>query len=423
MNALTSKPSQGTDLVATVSILMMGCHMGLFDVLAKLVSSNMKELDFSDPKASIEDVVKGLKRQIDEWESTKVRVAITGQSGSGKSSLINTIMGEKVAEVGVTETTMKPKTYESKHGISFTDLPGCGTQNFPFDADGIKKKYVDEMNLSSYDAVILVTSNRFHEDDVKLYKYVTEKMQKPIFLVRTKMDSAVEEGEEDNNLTREQVVDIILKDIAKNIKIDDMSKIYLTSSKKKKVADFDVDRLVRDVANAIPEVKREKFILETAAYSEASIKAKRPIVEELSKRYAFLSAANGLNPIPGLNVSIDVALLAKMSNNILSNYGLIGGAFEQIAKSKEDKGALVGTVSGTVKWATQYATEAGIKAILPRLVAGEAAKSVASWVPLVGQAVAAGLGYLIASRYATKLIDESEEKAILLLTEYAHAYA
>ena len=40
---------------------------------------------------------------------------------------------------------------------------------------------------------------------------------------------------------------------------------------------------------------------------------------ELAKRYAYLSAANGLNPIPGLNVAIDVGVLSKLTKTILKS--------------------------------------------------------------------------------------------------------
>jgi Na+/H+ antiporter NhaA len=65
--------------------------------------------------------------------------------------------------------------------------------------------------------------------------------------------------------------------------------------------------------------------------------------------------------------------------------------------------------------AAQYATEAGIKQLLPKLVVAQTSKTFSSWIPLVGQAVAAGIGYKMTSYFAEKLINESEEKLSLLL--------
>ena len=46
------------------------------------------------------------KEELENFKKTKVKCRIIGRSGTGKSSLINAIVGEKIADVGVTETTM-----------------------------------------------------------------------------------------------------------------------------------------------------------------------------------------------------------------------------------------------------------------------------------------------------------------------------
>ena len=42
-----------------------------------------------------------IRERLDKEKNTKVKVALFGQPGAGKSSLINKIAGEQVAEVGV----------------------------------------------------------------------------------------------------------------------------------------------------------------------------------------------------------------------------------------------------------------------------------------------------------------------------------
>ena len=50
-------------------------------------------------------------KRLEQWQkrSTQVRILITGKAGTGKSSLINTVTGFKLAEEG---DTLKPKTTE-----------------------------------------------------------------------------------------------------------------------------------------------------------------------------------------------------------------------------------------------------------------------------------------------------------------------
>ena len=89
-----------------------------------------------------------------EFESVKVKCGITGLSGSGKSSLINAIAGERIARVNVVEQTNEPLEY-THGGVTFVDLPGCGTANWPCES------YVSRLDLSSYDCFILVTAQRW----------------------------------------------------------------------------------------------------------------------------------------------------------------------------------------------------------------------------------------------------------------------
>lgn len=385
--------------------------MGIFETLQDVINDKMFN-NSSAKESSIEDVLNNIKAQVDLWENTEVKIAVTGQSGSGKSSLINAIAGSKIAPVGFVETTMEPKEYKTENGIILVDLPGCGTANFPFES------YVDDMKLSEFDAIVLVTANRFYEADIKLFNYVTNELKKPIFLVRTKMDDAVRDGAEDNDLSRDEVIEMVLNDMIHNTNVSDISKIYLVSSKPKQITHFDTARLIKDISENLPNIKKGKFISESAAYSEEAIKAKRETITEVAKRYAYLSAANGLNPVLGVNVAFDVGLLVKLTQTVLKSYGLVDSSIADYIKKSEESGKLHGTIQGISKWLAQYATEAGIKQILPKLAVAQASKSFSSWVPLVGQAIAAGIGYKMTSYYAEKLINESEEKAILALNLY-----
>lgn len=379
--------------------------MSIFDAIQSVINNVLKK------EETIEDVVKNIQAQVELWENTEVKIAITGQSGSGKSSLINAIAGSKVAPVGFVETTMEPKEYKTENGIILVDLPGCGTANFPFET------YIDDMQISSFDAIILVTANRFYEADIKLFNYVVNNLKKPIFLVRTKMDTAVRDGAEDNNLSRDEVIEMVLEDMVHNTDADP-SKIYLVSSKQKQISHFDTARLINDISENLSEIKRGKFISESAAYSEDAIRAKKETIIEIAKRYAYLSAANGINPVLGLNFSIDIALLVKLTNTILRSYGLMDSSIADYIKKSEENGKLHGTIQGISKWIAQYATEEGIRQVLPKLALSQASKTSSSWVPLIGQAIAAGIGYKMTSYYAEKLINESEEKAILALKGY-----
>ena len=118
----------------------------------------------------------GLKKFTDDklnaWNKESVKIAVTGQSGSGKSSLINRLRdlapkdkeNPLYARVGVTETTTEIRSYEfpSNPLLQICDLPGVGTQKFPIEEDP------DRMKFGDYDAFVLVTKDRFTENDKRL---------------------------------------------------------------------------------------------------------------------------------------------------------------------------------------------------------------------------------------------------------------
>ncbi len=94
---------------------------------------------------SIHDEAEKIRRKLDEENGTTVSVALFGQPGAGKSSLINKIVGQKVAEVGVeTDKTVAAASYEAK-GLRFVDLPGYGTKNFP------KESYFQKFDIQQFD--------------------------------------------------------------------------------------------------------------------------------------------------------------------------------------------------------------------------------------------------------------------------------
>src|SRR5690554_2751592 len=115
-------------------------------------TQDLSKIDFAE-------YYKKAKDAYDLYKLSKVKCAIIGQSGSGKSSLINAIFGENKCITGVTETTMDAQGPFDKEGLSFYDLPGCGTEKFPIDS------YIDMFSLGSYDCIIIVTANRFYEND------------------------------------------------------------------------------------------------------------------------------------------------------------------------------------------------------------------------------------------------------------------
>lgn len=134
----------------------------------------------------------------EEFEAAKRRIgyrdglyhfAVAGTAGSGKSSLINALRGLRnndagAAETGVTETTLSVSRFPDpnpKSPIVWYDIPGAGTLKVP------DWQYFNDQGLYVYDALIVLTDNRFTQTDIAILRNA-RLFHIPCYIVRSKAD-------------------------------------------------------------------------------------------------------------------------------------------------------------------------------------------------------------------------------------------
>jgi small GTP-binding protein len=322
------------------------------------------------------------RAELDEFERTKVHVALIGETGAGKSSLINAIVGSKVAKTGGTgETTQQAQAvpHEEIDGLVFWDLPGCGTPNHP------RETYIERQGLlRNFDVFVLVTDKRIRQGDEWLYRTLCKEHGRPFFVVRTHFDQVVDETPE------AEARRLIEEDIRKQLSAGRDLALYIVALKGP--SSYDLGKLVEDIVNALSGWKQDKAVMAVAAVTEDILRKKRDAAEKIVGRYALVSAANGLNPVPGLDISVDVGVLEMMAIHVVSAYGLRDDQLDYAARRNLAAGAMQ-AIRQIAKPATEYLAKEAIIALLKRFGTSVAAKSVSKWVPFVGQAVAAYLGW------------------------------
>ena len=355
----------------------------------------------ADDQTLIRDFASRCRERIEEFEKAQVRCGLIGPSGSGKSSLINAIAGERIARVGVVETTTDPLEI-SHRGITFVDLPGCGTRRWP------KDTYVERLDLASYDCFLLVTAQRFYENDAYLFHQLRS-LGKPCFVVRNMVDRAIEDGCHDHGHSEAEIRRIIQHDITSQLEPNPPERIYLTSARQP--AQHDLQILLADIGSALAGLKQSRFVADMAAYGQDALMRKRKVAQERIPPYAGLAAANGsLNPVPGLDLAADVSLLLKLGEEIAAIYGLTNSQFDFIKRLLGPK-ALPALLTKIAQFGTKYLAREGLIGLLKRLASRELSRQSTRWIPLAGPLIAAGIGWQSTFMLGEQLVDEAEALA------------
>ena len=271
---------------------------------------------------SPKDILEHLAEVRAKWEGCHVRLGFIGETGSGKSSLINAIVGAKVAEESPVPANHSPEGEEHRHNnIILVDLPGCGAP------DRRRETYIEDLKLlqrGKYDGFILVCE-KLNQDDVWLFEMLHKKANTPFFLVRTKFDSAVK-ARQDEAQARQEIESYFRQ----HLKGASDSVIYMVSAHHPQL--YDLPKLLQDLCDSLPRLKRGRLLAAIPAYTEKLLEQKREVADKIVLLYAALAAGNGINPIPGLNVAVDLGLVQVMTNQVIDCYGLHREQLEDLSR-------------------------------------------------------------------------------------------
>ncbi|ERE68769.1 immunity-related GTPase family M protein 1 [Cricetulus griseus] len=178
-----------------------------------------------------------------------VRIAVTGDSGSGMSSFINALRfigheEEDSAPTGVVRTTQEPASYFSCEfpNVELWDLPGTGVTSQSME------NYLHEMGFDNYDLIIIIASEQFSSNHVKLAKAM-QSMRRKFYVVWTKLDRDLSSSP----LSEPQLLQSIQKNIWENLQKEGMKEppIFLVSNFEPSSHDFPKlrDTLKKDISN------------------------------------------------------------------------------------------------------------------------------------------------------------------------------
>ncbi|XP_072120857.1 interferon-inducible GTPase 5-like [Mobula birostris] len=273
-----------------------------------------------------------IERKSKQFENVQIRIAVMGEGGSGKSTLINALLDldeneEGAAPTGSTETTteIKPYPHPTLPNVQYYDFPGLNTPRFPV------KKFMKETNFSQYDLGIIVTNSRFTEND-KLLAEALKKAGKPFYLVRSKMDDTKRAESHKKGYNQEDMFRRVREYCVSSLRAAGIEKptVFLYSAFD--LEDFDFPQLKKAVVSNLMETQKNLFTAALPNTSEAAIEGKREALRPFIQMLSAISGGIGAVSIPGLSLACDLVLIISGILFIQKNLGLDEASLRRLAQ-------------------------------------------------------------------------------------------
>ncbi|CAI5670177.1 unnamed protein product [Oreochromis niloticus] len=277
--------------------------------------------------------VERIQRYSKEPNDIPLKIAITGESKSGKSTFVNALRGikskdEGAAPTSMTQTTMEvtPYPHPNYPNVTLWDLPGIGTSKFPAD------KYLKLVGFEKFDFFIIISADRFRENDVKLAKEI-KKMKKKFYFVRSKIDNNIRDEERKKDFSKEGILKKIRDDSVQGLQKEDFEspQVFLVSSFEPHMYEF--SKLQQTLESELPEHKSDALLRAMPNINQEIINKKKEAFQSRIKYWATLSAAVVAVPVPELSANVDVSMMVSVVTDYVTGFGLDKQSLEKLAAS------------------------------------------------------------------------------------------
>lgn len=335
---------------------------------------------------SMSDAAESIRARMNADDSVRVSIALFGQPGCGKSSLINRLTGQRLAREGVRNDVTTERMEFEWNGLTLVDLPGYDTARFP------AGEYLERFRVLEFDLLLCVFDGKFHKADTELFHEVTRRGKTCLF-VRNKHDTLWQEGVQPADLERE---------VAANVgeQVGTPHKVYFTSCR----LNTGLGELEQAVKMHLEPAKQERWVRAAKAYTEEFLLEKKSLCEQRVKWSAVVAAASGTVPLPGVNFVIDIPVLVSLFKFVRDTYGLTDLALS----AKEFAVPALTPLANNV---VRYASTEGVLLILKECSGMVAAEQVAKFVPFLGTVVAASLGFAIVRKVGNMYLNDCHSLA------------
>jgi small GTP-binding protein len=344
---------------------------------------------------SLVDEAQRIREAMQVEDNLFVAIALFGQPGAGKSSLINRLLGQKVAPEGVrNDTTTERKDYEW-NGLTLVDLPGFDTALFPAET------YLDRFRVMEFDLLLCVFDGKFHAADTALFREASRRGKECLF-VSNKHDTLWQADKQVAELEQE------IRDNVRD-QVGSPQPVYFTSCRH----NTGLAELETAVKNRLDPAKQDRWVRAAKAYTTDFLADKKSVCQRRVFRSAAISAVGGAIPIPGANIVVDGTVLVSLFKYIRDAYGLTDSVLATKART-------IPTLAPVANGIIKYATTDGVVLLLKQFVEKVTAEQISKFIPFVGPIIAGSLGFAITRQAGLAYLDDCHKFAEGVLDQQLH---
>lgn len=284
-----------------------------------------KELEqlFRELQVEEDTPVEVIAERVESELSTSLKIGFFGSPGSGKSALMNAMIGERKTDTKTTPgTNVTTHIWGEDDTMLFVDLPGYGGLVEEHTVDDYWVNY----DIESFDVLLCCFETKLNRDDEAFFKEAKEYGIQVIF-VRTKSDNLYDPYKSRRELKREirrhLIYDVFGRD----------SKLVFTSSKTK----LGIGKLHDAVTERLDTKKQDIFYRNAKAYSESFLKRKSKAAHRLVFKYSFLAAGKGAEYEEVLDTAVDVDVVTEMIETVSDQFGLTEERLQKMMQEDQEE--------------------------------------------------------------------------------------
>lgn len=243
-----------------------------------------------------------------------VNILLIGKSGVGKSTLVNSIFRERIADTGIGKPVTKHLQKISRKDVPITLYDTRGLELSPevqknveteiFNLIKENKGTKDEIHIAYY--CIQGTSSRIEDTEIKMLEAISEKI--PVILILTQ---AIGE--------QAKTFEAVLKEM--NLSVAAIHSVLAEPyviSEDYTVQPFGLKELIDRTVNIIPEKAQKAFI----NAQQVDIERKVQSAKTWANRYILTTFGVGFTPIPFSDASIIVPMQITLLTHITVIFGV-----------------------------------------------------------------------------------------------------